>query len=245
MSLVSVLAALRQLLVRPQAFFEERPPSRSLGAAAGVVVATALLTTAGVGAIGRMVTARIDATRTETVHEPLPDYHCEMLEESGTNNTPRGCTIDEPVTREVDVGAEVWEEFVGYLPFVFVVAIVAWLLVAVGLHVASALAGGDGSFAATLAVAGWATVPELIQIPVGLAGAYVRLEGESFTSPEQLEQLVGSSADPTGVLLTAAVLIWQAYIWTHGLRRARDLSVDEAAFAAGVVAVVSFLLSLL
>lgn len=241
----SALRSLRLLLFDPGEFFDDVPPARSAASAAAVVLATSTVLTAGVGAIGWLITSRIDVTVTETVMEPWPDWRCEGFDEV----TPEPCTIDEPVTRQVDVGQAVWEEFVGYLPVVFVAALVGWVVVAAGLHVVSAVYDAEGGFGSTLAVAGWATVPQVFTTAVVVGVTWFRLRSVEFASDpdvfaDQMARMVSPSTGEVGILVTLVVTVWQAYIWAHGLTRARDLAFGEAATVAGVVGVVSFLLSL-
>lgn len=246
----AALAALRQLLFDPASFFEEHPPSQSIGPAVGVVLATASVVTLGIGATVRIITAQIDATRTETVAEPWPDSRCNAFEKGHPLGTPRNCEIEEPITREVDVGAEVWEGFVGELPGLFVNVIVGWVLLAVVLHVLSAFFGGEGSFLGTLAVTGWASILDTVPVVIGIVTVFVVLLNTSFTSDpdvlaEQFQQLASPIAGGIGLLVSAIVITWQAYIWTRGLQNARRLPSEEASATAGIVAFVQFSFALL
>lgn len=241
-----VPAHLRLLLFDPRAFFERHPPRDSLAGAAVVAVVTAALVTLGFGLIGWLFTSRIDATVTETETEPWPDDQCEGFEEV----TPEPCTIDEPKTREVDVGNAIWEQFLEFLPVVFLAVLLGWVLTAVGLHVVSALVGGEGGFGGTLAVAGWAMVPQFVDVAAGVVNAWLTLRGVEFAEdPEvlasQLQALAANSQGAVGIAVTVLVTLWQAYVWSHGLRAARGLDGDDAALTAAVVAIASILASLL
>jgi len=240
------LRLLRYLLVDPGEFFDRVPPDGDLAPAAGVALLTSAVVTVGVGITGWLIVSRIDVTVTQTVMEPWPDWQCEGFEEV----TPEPCTIDEPVTRQVDVGSAIWEEFVGYLPVVFVAAVLGWVLVAVALHVVSAAFDASGGFGGTLAVAGWATVPQVFSTGAVVAATWVRLGSIEFASdPDvlatQMQQLASTESGQVGLAVTVLATVWQAYIWAHGLTHARDLEYADAAMAAGVVAFVSVLLSLL
>lgn len=246
MSLRSALQQFRDLLFNPGAFFARNRPRERLSRASTVVAGIAILTTVSVGAIGRLFTSRIDATVTETTMEPWPEATCAGFEGMDTP-APEPCRINESATREVDVGAEVWSEFVGYLPWVFVAVFVSWFLLAIALHLLSALLGGEGSFAGTLAVAGWSMVLEVVQLGVGLASTYVLLSGQEFTGDletisQQLEQVTATTSTGADILIAVVVVGWQAYIWAHGLRYARQLEYGPAAIVAATVAVLSFLL---
>lgn len=239
---------LMALLFDPATFFDRRSPRRSLGSASGVVLAIALLTTTGVAAVGWQFATSIDATVTETVMEPWPAETCESFQEM--NHTPEPCTIDEPRTREVDVGAEIWQMLVGKLPLVFFGTLLGWVLIAAGLHVVSVMFDGEGSFGATLSVAGWAMVPQVVQLAVGLASASLLIHGTTFSSDpaalaDQLERLASGSAGLAAAVATVVVTVWQAYIWAYGLRRARNLRLGDAAVTAGVVGTLWLLFALL
>ncbi|WP_188975543.1 YIP1 family protein [Halocalculus aciditolerans] len=240
------LHALFDLLVRPDAFFE-RDGAWSLGRAFGVVLAVSAVTTAAVAAMGWLFTSNIDATVTVTTMEPWSDATCESFAEM--NSTPEPCTIDEPQTKQVSVGAKVWSAFVGRLPFVFVASLLGWVLVAAALHAATWLLGGEGSFAGTLTVAGWAVVPTIVQAAFALVGFTLLVRGTAFSNdPEVLVQQLRTLSSSTGNAWAAVgglvAGVWQAYIWTHGLAHARSLRVSDAAVAAGIVAVVTIALSL-
>ncbi|HMB50992.1 MAG TPA: hypothetical protein VKM69_10070, partial [Natronoarchaeum rubrum] len=55
---------LRQFLLSPRAFFEERPPVRTLPIAAGLVVLLAVCLTGAILLLGSMLGGAIDATVT-------------------------------------------------------------------------------------------------------------------------------------------------------------------------------------
>ena len=236
--------ALLQPLLRPGEYFRERTPRESLIAAAGAVVLTAAVTTAGVAALTRLLTERIDATVTETVTEPWPESLCAGFDEP----LPEPCTIDRAVTREVDVGAALWEEMVGYFPLVFGTVVLGWLLIAGGLHVISAIGGGQGSFGGTLAVAGWGMVPTLVDLAAGVLFTASQLQGAEITGDPaavaaQIRTVTTATTGTANLAVALGVAGWQAYIWAHGLRYARALNQDAAWGIAVLVAVVSFLLS--
>lgn len=241
------LQALRELLFHPGAFFADRDAAQALGTAVIVVLVVAVVTTAGLGLVGWTLGQEIDATTTETVQEPWPESHCEQFAEM--NHTPEPCTIDEPVTREVDLGAEAWSAFAGLLPLVFVGVPLGVVAHAIGLHAVSWLAGGEGGFGRTLTVAGWATVPTLLQTAVAVGNMLVAIQSQSFaTDPDllmqQVEQLAADFESTWTVAATVVSTIWQAYIWAHGLRWARDHDPEVAYGVAAVVGLVALLFAL-
>lgn len=257
MSARQSLRALRELLFRPETFFRERRVALSLGAAAVVVTVVALALTVGVGTVGWLLTQQVDATRTVTVAEPMPESACESFAEMNASSnasfgTPVECAIDEPRTKQVDVGAEIWDAFVGMLPLVFVGGFVGWLLLGVGLHVASAVADGEGSFGRTLAVAGWGMLPSLLQLVVGLTAAAIVIPGMEFSGdPEtlsrQLQGLAGPGPGfgPAATVAGVVATVWQAYVWRGGLIEARDLDRSVATWVAGAVGFVLLLFTVL
>ncbi len=247
---MSLPRSLYALLVAPREFFETHPPGDSFGGALLVVLAVSLITTLGVAAIGWTFATNVDATYTETVAEPWPESACESFEDMNVSSTPAPCAIDEPKTRQVDVGARLWEGFRGHLPLVFALSIVGWLLVGVALHVASAMAGGSGSFSGTLAVAGWGMLPAVVQVVVGTTAAVLAIRGTAFGGDpavvaDQLQQMADTTFGLWGTVGSVAATAWQVYIWVPGLERARSLDRESAVFAAGGVGVVTLVLSLL
>lgn len=237
---------IRDALLNPDRFFAERTPRPSLGTAATVVLVVALVSTAAVGFIGWTLSQEITATAQVDNPNRPPDWACEDGGfGSDTTNFSSGC--DQPRTKTIDMGDKLWEAFSGQLPMIFFASFFGWLLVAAGLHAASGLAGGRGSFSGTLTVAAWGTLPTLFQTAVGGASMYFAIQGmELGGSPEVLAQQFQSMASRTqsgNLAVSAFVTLWQAYVWTYGLKHVRNLETGSAAGAAGVVAFVSFVLT--
>ena len=242
------LHTLRTLLFDPRSFFETHPPERSLGSAALVVVAVAAVTTVVFVAIGEYMAAQIDATVTVTTMEPWPESTCQSFAEMN-GSLPEQCTIDEPRTEQMSVGAELRDAIYGRVPVIFFGTVLGWVLVAVALHAVGAFTGNSGSFGATLAVTGWASPAQLVQTVLGAVGLVFLLSGVDFASdPElladQLRRLTNTTGTAIGVLGALVGTAWQAYIWTHGLHESHDTSLGGAAAASGIVAVLLFVLSL-
>lgn len=241
----SALHTLQLVLFKPGRFFEERPPRRSLGGAIGVVLLSALLVTIGAAILARVLVAQIDVTITETVMEPWSDQQCAGFDD----HTPRPCEIDEPVTREVDVGEMIWGELLSLFPLMFIAVVISWIFIAIGLHLVSAILGGNGSFGATLSVAGWGMLPIVFSMFAGVVQSYFVLRGMDFANDpevllEQMELLAETGIGFGGVAISLVTAVWQGYIWLHGLRHGRDLSYEQALIAAGVVVVLMLLLEL-
>jgi hypothetical protein len=235
------------VLYSPGSFFENHPPSGTLGGALKVVTLVAVLTCVAFAGMGVAFDATIDSTVTQTTLEPVPESVCETYENADAP-LPEGCTIDEPRTEQVDVGSRVESAFFGRLPFLFVASFVGWLLTAAALHLLSALGDTEGSFGATLSVAGWASLPSLVGSAIGVGLLLLAVQGTEFASdPEVLADQVRALANRTGGTAALGSLVgvgWQAVVWTHGLRCGRDMSYGGAATVAAVVAVVTLALTL-
>lgn len=244
------LHSLYQLLVHPSAFFEEHPPAQSLGMAAGVVIGLAIVSALSLLAIGWLLSSQIDATMTVTTLEPWPESTCESFREMNVSSTPEPCTIDEPRTKQVDIGSKAYSIFAGRTPVVFFGVLFGWPIVAIGLHVLSALSNGEGSFAETLAVAGLGMLPSIFQT-VATTGtmAVAVLSMEFGSNPEvvtdRLRDVAAAIHHPLVVLVVLLVAAWQTWIWAAGLERARCLDRGSALFAAGVVAAIGALSALI
>lgn len=242
------LSALRKLLFDPRSFFRAHPPAESLGGAAATVVAVAALSAVAFAAVGAYLASQVDATVTVTTVEPWSASVCESYEEMNAS-VPEPCTIDGPRTEQVSVGARLRDAFVGRLPTVFFGTLLGWVLVAVALHAVTAFTGRSGSFAATLAVTGWATPAQLVQTVLGAAGLALAFSGVDFASdPEvladQLRRLADTTVGALGVLGAVVGVAWQAYIWAHGLHESHDTSLGGAVAASAVVALVLLAFSL-
>ncbi|WP_423743287.1 Yip1 family protein (plasmid) [Haladaptatus sp. SPP-AMP-3] len=231
-------------LVRPDRFFENRAPRPSLASAFGVVLVVALVTTAVFGFVGWSMSQRMTGT-TKIDNPNRPDeVFCDGFAAGGAANLSTGC--DRPEQKTVVIGNLVWEGFQKKIPFVFITVLLAWPLIAVGLHVASAVAGGEGSFSNTLAVAGWGMLPSLVQMLVGIGLFFLALRGADLSGSDpqvvldQLQSLVATARGGT-LFVSALGTAWQWVVWTYGLKHARRLSTAAAAAAAGAIAFLSFL----
>jgi hypothetical protein len=194
------------------------------------------------------ISERITATTEIPNEERPPDWVCDDETDSEAEGMQQeGC--DQPKQKTVAVDDLLWGAFAERLPLVFVGAFLAWPMYAVGLHVLSALAGGKESFLDTLAVAAWGMLPTMAQALVGLGVLYVALGSIDLAAsdPERLASQVQSlreRAQGNNALISLVVACWQGYVWTFGLKHARNLSTGGAAFAGGGVAMVVFLVGL-
>ncbi|WP_049969424.1 YIP1 family protein [Haladaptatus cibarius] len=99
-----------------------------------------------------------------------------------------------------------------------------WDLLLLGIYstvlyvLASSTFEGDGSFSATIKVAGWGFLPLIFSRP---------LTTLSYTSELQFSPWLPFA-------ISVLSILWQGAIWSFGLRHTHDLSRQDAAFAAGV-----------
>lgn len=239
------LAALRALLLSPREFFGD--PDPSFGNAVLVVLAVATVSTVGFLAMGWLFARSVDATVTVTTMEPWGEMTCESFAEMNTSTTPPNCAIDEPRTRQVDVGSKLWDAFVGRVPLVFVGTLLGWLLVAVALHATTAFLGRTGGFRRTLTVAGYGMVPSMLQTVAAVLAIWLAVRGETFTGdPQALADQFRALTSGIRPVATAGLLVataWQAYVWAGGLDALHDCDREAAYLAAGVVGLISLLLS--
>ncbi|WP_132057000.1 Yip1 family protein [Halorussus amylolyticus] len=235
-------------LLRPDDFFADRTPGLSLGRAAVVVLLVAVVITTSVGAFGWLFSERLTATTEIPNENRPPDWVCDGEADTEAEEMQQA-DCDEPKQQTVVVGDLVWDAFSEILPLVFVGMLFGWPLYAVALHVASAAFGGTGSFADTLAVAAWGMVPSAVVAVVGLGLLYTGLGGIDLatSNPERLASQIESMsqrAQGDTALLSLVGACWQGYVWSFGLKHARDLPTGAAAFAGGGVAFVVFLFGL-
>jgi hypothetical protein len=236
---------LRQLVVSPGAFFDERPPVETLPIAAGVVVAFAVCLAVGLLLVGSMLAGAVDATVTMDNPDRPPDWVC--ADHADDPDSPLGQGCDEPATIQRDAGAILREAVDGYLWLAFVLPFVLWPVAGIVLFGAGRLAGGSPSFRGTLALAGWAALPEFFRLGVGLAGLWFVLSGVTITDPVRGVAAFEAAMAPVEPVLLAASLVtigWQWYLLTGGLEREAGLPRGAAALAVGVPLVLFSLVGL-
>lgn len=232
-------------LLDPDEYFDRNTPGLSLARAGTVALLITVLVTASFGAFGYALAERADAAgATVTVdneHRP-PDWVCK--DQEAHDSPTEGC--DEPKTREVPASTLIWDAVTDQLPVVFFGALVSWLLNGAAVHLLTAVTDGEGSFADSLAVAGWAEAGKLPMV-IATTAVLLSLVGTfDFTAGEAaLEQQVTTFKSglnhPAIYLGTVLATGWQGYIYYHGMRHARDISRDAALVITGVGALVYFL----
>lgn len=233
--MVPSVRPLRQLVVSPGAFFEERPPAETLPIAAGIVVAFVLCLTVGVLLIGSMLAGAIDATVTMDNPNRPPDWVCERHADDPDSAFSQGC--DEPATIERDAGELAQDAVQEYLWIALAGPFVLWLIGGTVLFGAGRLAGGSPSFAGTLSLAGWAALPEFLRLGVGLVSLWFVLSNVTITDPERGVAVFEAAMAPVEPVLLVASLVtigWQWYLLTGGLEQEADISRTAAALAVGI-----------
>ena len=233
--MVAALQSLRQLLVSPTAFFDERPPAETLPMAAGVVVLFALALVVAVFLVGSLLAGAIDATVTMDNPDRPSEHICEQYADDPESMFGDGC--DEPATIERDAGVLVQEEVSRYLGYALVGPFVLWVVAAIVLFGAGRLVGGDPSFAGTIALSGWAALPELFRLAAGLVGLWVALKDVTIADPDRAVEVLEAALAPVEPLLLVASLLtlgWQWYLLTGGMANEADITWGEAAVAVGI-----------
>lgn len=119
----------------------------------------------------------------------------------------------------------------------FVWPFLTWGLVAGAFHVISIRFGGEGSFRRTLGIVGWGFYPKLFITLFSLVATYVVLQqltlpasaGGAAAYAEFNRRLQQEPLVQVTSYLSVVFILWQGFVWTFGLRNARDLSIREAA----------------
>lgn len=137
-----------------------------------------------------------------------------------------------------------------FVVILVVTAVIGLLVVAAIMHVFSASAESDGSFADAIAVAGWAYAPDVLAVPVNylLAWRYARGLTLDGSDPETLVAQVESLQAPTGIaegLLALVVVAWSVYILAYGTAGTHDADIEQTILPALLVGVGSLLFRLL
>ena len=204
----SVVSSLHQLFLSPAAFFKERPPAETLRMASALVVVFAVCLTATVLLLGSMLGGVVDATVTVDNPDRPPEPFCDedqpISSVSPSDGVPEDC--DEPETIERDAGVLVQEEIRVYSWLGVVLPFVMWLLGAAVLYGAGRFAGGTPSGRGTLALAGWAALPDISRVAVVVVGFRYVFSGMTITDPERGVSAVEEAAASLETLLLASAL---------------------------------------
>lgn len=243
---VPLRGTLRDLLLRPAAFFDRHPPSATLPVASGVVVVLAVALAASVLLVGSMLAGAVDGTVTVDNPDRPPDRVCERHGDDPDSVFGDGC--DEPATLERDAGSLVYEAATDYVGPALAAPFLLWLIGGAVLYVVAWLANGSPSVAGAYALAGWAALPELFRLAVGLLALQHALAGLTITDLDGAVAAVEAAiapVEPVLALATVLAVVWQWYLLSGGLVRDADLSWSAAATAVGVPMLVWLLVALL
>ncbi|MFC5970717.1 Yip1 family protein [Halomarina salina] len=231
-------------LHRPDSYFERHAPGLNLARAAAVALLVALVATATIGLFGYALAEQAgDATVTVDNENRPPDWVCEDDTFGTTSLSRDGC--DEPRTRQVQASSLVWDAVAGQIPFVFFASLAGWLVAGVAMHGLTALAGGEGSFTDSLAVAGWAqaaTIPQFLVLAVvflSFASSFDATAGEAALR-SQVANFQSDLQNPLVLLAGALTTVWQGWVYYHGMYHARNVSRDAALGIAVVCGLLAF-----
>lgn len=229
----STRESVQQLLVHPTEYFERKEPAATLPVAAALVGLLALATVIATFVVGSMLAGAVDATVTMDNPERPPDWMCE--DPNDADSTPAGC--GEPKTVERDAGSLVYDATTEYAMMALFAPFLIWLVGGLVLNAAGRVAAGSPSVAGTFALAGWAALPELFRLAVGLAALRYALWNTTITSVEQAPEALQAAMAPVEPVVTAATILtvlWQWHLLSGGLAVDADVPRRVAAVAVGV-----------
>lgn len=239
----STRETLRQLLVAPGEYFRRRRPADTLPYAVALVGLLALATVIGTFLVGSMLAGAVDATVTMDNPERPPDWMCDADDPEST--PAAGC--DEPKTVERDAGSLVYDATTDYAPLLLFAPFLVWVVGGIVLNIAGRIAGGSPSVAGTFALAGWAALPELVRLGVGLAALRYALWNTTITSVERAPAALEAAMAPVDPIVTAATILtvaWQWHLLSGGLAIDADVSRGSARVVVGVALGIWLLLAL-
>lgn len=243
--MVSAVRSVRQFLLEPAAFFDDRPPSETLPIAIGILVLFVIALAGGTYLVGSITANAIDTTVTMDNPDRPPEWVCTHHGDEAGSSLADNC--DAPETIERDAGSLLREAIHDYLWVAFVGPVVLWIAGGIVLYGAGSIAGGTPSISGTFALAGWAAVPEFARLAVGLAGLQLGLRNVTITDLERAVSEFEAAMAPLEPVFLAASLVtiaWQWYLLTGGLSQEADIPRTAAAVGTGVPLGVLALVSL-
>jgi hypothetical protein len=197
---------------RLRSSFAESAPGSSFLAGFAVVLCFAAALAVGVWYVGELLAASTDAT----------------------------VTVDRPGfgEEEHDAGDLLRGEAQSYAGWAFVVPFAVWLVLGGLVHLVARSVRGEGGFAETLAVTGWAFVPEFLRLGAGLVAvrsAAARIDPDASLESFSETFVAALGSFETSLLAVAVVvLLCQWAIITAGIEETHDLPTLAAALAAGL-----------
>lgn len=125
---------------------------------------------------------------------------------------------------------------------------VVWLLYALLFYGLSAIFGGEGEFRDVFVLIGWGFAPNILSGIVGGVVTFFLVSRGDFSDPQQVQQFARSaSTGPLGLLnrgFSLLMTLWSAWIWTHAVAAARNLTLRDAAISVGIVVLAGILVGL-
>lgn len=233
--MVPAVRSLRQLLLSPASFFEERPPAETFPIAIGIVVVFAIAVTVSIAILGILLAGAVDATVTMDNPDRPPEPIC--AQHTDDPDSMFGDRCDEPETIERDAGELIQEAMYDYLWVGLVGPFIMWILGTVVLFSAGRLAGGSPSLLGAASLAGWAALPEFLRLGVGLGGLWFVLSDLTLTDPEQAPavfEAAMASVEPVLLVASLLTLAWQWVLLSGGLSQDADISWGTAGIAVGI-----------
>ena len=112
-----------------------------------------------------------------------------------------------------------------------------WIGTTVFFYLLSLLFGGQGAFRRLFAYFGWAMLPQLLVIAVGLLAIGLFPEEVIRTGGDRLVTLSGSLLRTSQVIAVLGIL-WEAYIWVYALMHGRNLARRHALILVSVTVIV-------
>lgn len=108
-----------------------------------------------------------------------------------------------------------------------------WFIYAGSFHTLSVLFDGEGAFRKTFLLTGWGFFPLAVHgIFGGLVFQYTLSTASVPQDPQQFSAFITALGRRPPMLAVSGVrfpfLAWQAWLWVHAVREARDLSLREA-----------------
>lgn len=123
--------------------------------------------------------------------------------------------------------------------FGLVVPFVVWLVYALLFYALSALFGGEGEFRDLFAMVGWGFGPRALAALVSGVVTFVLLPSGGFGDPAAASQFARDVAtSPLGLanrVFGLLMTLWAAWVWTHVVAEAREISRRNAAITVGLV----------
>lgn len=233
--MVPVVRSVRQFLLEPAAFFDERPPSETLPIAIGILALLVFALAASIYLVGEIAANAVDTTVTMDNPDRPPEWVCETRGDESESVVADGC--DAPETIERDAGSLLREAVSDYLWIAFVGPVVLWIAGGIVLYGAGAIAGGTPSVSGAFALAGWAAVPEFVRLAVGVLGLWFALGNVTVTDLDSAVGEFEAAIAPIEPVLLVASLVtfgWQWYLLTGGLAQDADIPRWTAAVGTGI-----------